>query len=109
MHPDYYTNQSEYFNVGRIHQQELMKRMGTAVYNALPDKSKFAGLVDRKKNPHWAKMQRQVIGKYLDAIAEPWNEAYDVFKAEYRRSRPLFPSDTPEYDNLTSRHRGHKS
>ena len=53
LHPDYYTNHAEYFHVGRIRQHGLMKRMGTAVYNALPDKSKFAGLVDRKKNPHW--------------------------------------------------------
>ena len=82
--------------------------MGTAVYSALSDKSKFAGLVDRKRNPHWAKMQRQVIGKYLDAVAEPWNEARNVFQAEYDHDRPMFPEDTREYEHISSRHRGNK-
>jgi len=107
-HPDYFTNNMEYFYEGRVRQQALMKRMGTAVYSALSDKSKFAGLVDRKRNPHWAKMQRQVIGKYLDAVAEPWNEARNVFHVEYDHDRPMFPADTREYEHISSRHRGNK-
>ena len=108
LHPDYFTNHMEYFYEGRVRQQALMKRMGTAVYSALSDKSKFAGLVDRKRNPHWAKMQRQVIGKYLDAVAEPWNEARNVFHTEFDRNRPMFPEDTREYEHISSRHRGNK-
>ncbi len=80
-----------------------MKQMGAAVYSALSDKSKFAGLVDRKRNPHWAKMQRQVIGKYLDAVAEPWNEARDVFHAYVSRRTSTYLVGTEETKNYSGK------
>jgi len=42
--------------------------------------STIAPLTDRSKNPRWAKLEREVIGKYLDAYAHQWSKVDNFHK-----------------------------
>ena len=44
------------------------------------DEAKLASLIDPEKNARWALMERQILGKYMDAQSENWGEILDRFK-----------------------------
>ena len=69
------------FHEGTQHLQNLMVRMGNAMYPHLQHtKARLARLINPERNARWAKMRRQVFGHYLDAHAENWGEIKHKFK-----------------------------
>ncbi len=59
-----------------------MRKFAASLYGVFPAGGiNLARITDRSENPRWAKLEREVIGKYLDAYAHQWSKV-DKFHSD---------------------------